>query len=156
MKAVSDSGPLIHLNELALLSCLNVFQRVLIPQEIENELKELTRFGKNVEKVELDANSKNKAEIFARQFSLDLGESEALALAKQMKIETLLTDDLDCREAAKQLSLTPVGTIGIIIASYKKRIISKQKCVDVIKNIKAKSTLFITQELIDYAIEKIK
>lgn len=156
VKAVSDSGPFIHLHEAKALSSLDIFESVLIPPEVESELGEVQRFGNRVKKVELTSSSKEKAYIFSEKFSLDLGESEALALAKQINITIFLTDDLEAREAANYLSLEPLGSIGIIIASYKKKIISKKHCIKLVKNLKTNSTLFITQDLIDYAIEKIK
>ncbi len=155
VNAVSDSGPLIHLLELNHLVSLNIFEKVFIPPEVKRELWETGRFGKKVKSAELTGTAKDQAMVFSTRFRLAIAESEVLALAKQLEIEKILTDDLDARDAAKELSLSPVGTIGVILASYKKKIISKQQCIEVIKNVKSKSSLFVTQDLIAYIIEKI-
>lgn len=45
--------------------------------------------------------------------SLDVGESEAIALAKEISAAWLLLDDLDARRKARAIGLRVVGTLGI-------------------------------------------
>ncbi len=155
MKAISDTGPLIHLNEINSLSSLKIFQEVFVPPEVAKELQNMNRFP-GIKQVQLKQNkSIDKIALIAEKFDISLAESQAIALAKELHIENLLTDDLDARDAAKAVALTPVGTIGIIIASCKKKIISKTECVNRIRNLQTNSSLFVTSELIAYAIDKI-
>lgn len=156
MKSVSDTGPLVHLHELKTVESLAVFEKTFIPLEVATELREVSRFKKFIELKELTAEYKDKANLYVERFVLSLGESQALALAKQLEIQTFLTDDLEARETAKKLSLVPVGTIGVIIASYKKKIITKKQCVELIRKTKIESTLYITSYLIEKIIERIE
>ena len=46
---------------------------------------------------------------------LDLGESEALALAMEKSAAIVLLDEKDARQMATQLGLAPLGTVGMLI-----------------------------------------
>ena len=46
---------------------------------------------------------------------LDLGESEALALAMEKSAAIVLLDEKDARQMATQLGLAPLGTVGVLI-----------------------------------------
>ena len=46
---------------------------------------------------------------------LDEGESEAIALADELKADVVLLDEKDARRIAKQLGLRVLGTIGILV-----------------------------------------
>jgi predicted nucleic acid-binding protein len=52
-----------------------------------------------------------------KEFShdLDVGESEALALALEKSAAIVLLDEKDARQMATQLGLAPLGTIGLLI-----------------------------------------
>ncbi len=50
---------------------------------------------------------------FASQ--LDLGESEALALATEKGAGIVLLDEKDARQMAEHIGLVPLGTVGILI-----------------------------------------
>ena len=38
-KAISDTGPIIHLTEIELITALDIFSSILIPEEVSNELR---------------------------------------------------------------------------------------------------------------------
>jgi hypothetical protein len=46
---------------------------------------------------------------------LDLGESEALALAMEKSAAIVLLDEKDARQMTTQLGLAPLGTVGVLI-----------------------------------------
>ena len=66
-----------------------------------------------------------------------------------------MTDDLDARQVAKEYNLKVHGSIGIIMRAFRNKIISKDQAIEKIKELKVKSSLFITQDLINEAIEAI-
>ncbi len=49
------------------------------------------------------------------KMELDEGESEAIALADELKADVVLLDEKDARRIAKQLGLRVLGTIGILV-----------------------------------------
>lgn len=46
--------------------------------------------------------------------NLDLGESQAILLARELEADSLITDDAVARTVAKRHGLRVVGTIGIL------------------------------------------
>ena len=156
-KVVSNTGPILHLHEINLLKALNIFTHILIPHEIESELrKNKVIFPSKIKIVVLENDFKDKAKIFVNQYDLDLGEAEAIALALQEKADYFLTDDLDARQVAKGYHVEVHGTIGMILRSFREKIISKNIAIEKVRELKSKSSLFITQDLIDEAIKSIQ
>jgi len=155
--AVSNTGPIIHLNEINLTSSLNIFQKVSIPKEVEKELsKKQISVPKNVEVKELNSESKDTVKILTNQHNLDLGESAAISLAVQEKADYFLTDDLDAREVAKYYNIEVHGSIGIILRNLRNKVINRKETIDYILAMKSKSSLFITRDLIDEVLDSIK
>ena len=156
-KAVSNTGPILHLYEINLLKVLDLFLHILIPYEVENELrKNKIIFPSKVKVAALKNEFKDKAKIFVNQHDLDFGEAEAITLALQERADYFLTDDLDARQVAKDYHLNVHGTIGIILRSYRESIISKELAIEKVRELKTKSSLFITQDLIDEVIKTIQ
>ncbi|MBI2448739.1 hypothetical protein HYV49_00400 [Candidatus Pacearchaeota archaeon] len=67
-----------------------------------------------------------------------------------------MTDDLDARQVAKSYHLDVHVTIGIILRSFREKIISKELGIEKVRELKSKSSLFITQDLIDEVIKAIQ
>jgi predicted nucleic acid-binding protein len=55
---------------------------------------------------------------------LGAGESEAIALAQQLKAEVLLMDERDGSAVARQLGLTVAGTLGILVLAAERGFLS--------------------------------
>ncbi len=156
-KVVSNTGPILHLYEISLLKAFNIFSNILIPHEVENELrKNKIVFPSKIKAVALGDEFKDKAKIFANQYDLDLGEAEALALVSQEKADYFLTDDLDARQVARNYNIEVHGTIGIILRSFREKVLSQEIAIGKVMELKTKSSLFITQDLIDEIIEAIQ
>jgi predicted nucleic acid-binding protein len=66
----------------------------------------------------------------------------------QEKANYFLIDDLDARQIVKDYNLEIYGSIGIILRSFRESIVSQDKAIDRIRELKSKSSLFITQDLI--------
>ena len=156
-KAVSNTGPIIHLTEINLIRILTIFQNITIPEEVKKELiKNNVPIPKRIKITKLKPESKDKTKILTNEYNLDLGEAEAISLALQEKVDYFLTDDLDARQIAKEFKLETHGTIGIILRAFKEKIISKEKTIEKIKELKTNSSLFITQDLISEVVESVK
>mgnify|MGYP006919343431 CR=1 FL=1 len=48
------------------------------------------------------------------QGRLDIGESETIILAKQVNADFVILDEVNGRKAAMELTITPLGTVGLI------------------------------------------
>ena len=164
MIVVSNSGPLIHLSKLSLLHLLKkLFGIIFITNKI---YEETVVVGK--EKGYKNANIIEKAindwiiviphevpfdfKLKAFSFGLNEGEIEAISLAKYLEA-LLLIDDKRGRIFAESIGLRVIGTLGIIIISAKKKLISKENAKS--KLMLLPKVMHISQNLINKAIVEI-
>jgi len=54
---------------------------------------------------------------------LGAGETAVIALALRMKADLTILDDLAARNVAAELGLTVTGTLGVLLAAHRKRMI---------------------------------
>lgn len=158
--AVTDSGPLIHLNEVGALDALKIFGTLFVAPEVKNEVRSLAetvaKKTGNVAFFELSGASKDFTRIVSENYSLDLGEAESIALCRQEGASLFLTDDLNARTTAKSLGLEVHGTVGVLLRAMRGKKIPKQRAIECVKNLHRKSTLYITRDLIEYALEEME
>ena len=150
---VADSGPLHY---LVLIDCAdvleNLFDEVLIPVAVQSELSH--RDAPAEVKAWLQA---TKPWLSIRQVSrprpvagLHRGETEALQLALQLGVNVVLMDDMDGRNAAKQLGLIVVGTIGILELASERGLIQLPRAVAKLRQ----TNFFISPQILDDALER--
>ena len=114
---VSDASPINVLIRIGLVDVLEpLFGRVVIPPAVAREMSH-----PNTPTVVREWLAKHPPWIEVREplvldtgLALDPGECEAICLARQLKAELLLVDDLKARRVARRLGLTITGTIGIL------------------------------------------
>lgn len=160
-RIVCDAGPIIHLDELDCISLLNDFQEIQIPETV---WKEINRYRSlDLEKLGLSLNlSPGKYHVnetlltICRIFSLDAGETEALAIVRNNPQVIFLTDDASARLVAEQMGFKVHGTIGILIRSIRRGQMKPEEVIRILKEIPLKSTLYIKHSLLEEIIFKIK
>ena len=125
---VSDSTTLIILFDLKRLELLsNVFERIIIPQAVYDEITvkkpiELTSFI-SVRKV-------THTELFNTLTSLlDIGESEAIALALELK-KPLIIDEKKGRKIALHQGIKIIGLLGVVYLNIKKGYLTQGEAKD--------------------------
>jgi len=163
IKVVSDTGPLIHLSEIECIHLLNIFQMIYVPESVHGEyykhkkendpdffeLKNIT-----ISKVQLEVVSD-----FINRHGLNnlhSGERDCLYLCQDLSIDTILTDDLAVRDAAKKLGITPVGSLGIIARLFREQYISLNQAEKFLLNLYQISSLYVTKTLVDLVIEDLR
>ena len=118
---VSDTSPVRALAHLGLLPVLEtLFGEVLVPDSVAQELLDPPSSFARIDvadfgflKVSCATNRQRVAEL---REQLDFGEAEAIALAQEVRAEALLIDERAGRNAARQLGLSPLGTVGLLRA----------------------------------------
>ena len=162
-KVVSDSGPLIHLAQIASFDVLGVVKTILISQAVFNEVCSThlpgsveVKNSKIIKVRAIEPQFKDFAKIVSEQYSVGLGEAESIALAKQENIKLLLTDDLEARIIAKRFGLEPHGTIGLVLRAFKEGFVKKDAALQLVDDLRTKSNLFITSDLLRYIINEIE
>ena len=133
MRAIVNSSPFIALgciNKISLLT--ELFSEVLIPREVYNET---VVNGKNSDVLKgVKECSKFKVvsatNIILMEFlndHLDKGESEVIALAKELGITTVVIDEVRGRKIARRHGLNVIGSLGILVLAKNKGLISQIK-----------------------------
>ena len=120
---VSDSTTLIILSNFKRFELLsNLFSQIIIPQAVYEELnaKVKTTLPPFI-KVQKVTSFKLVDEL---KLLLDLGESEAIALAIELDSK-LIIDERRGRKVAMNMGITITGLLGIVYLNIKKSFISK-------------------------------
>lgn len=145
MIVISDTTPILALLKANQLNLLNkLYEYVTIPESVYRELIDNPVFEHEKEeiinapflKVERVRNQET-VEILRNVTGLDAGESEALVLYGEKKADLLLIDEHKGRGVAKKMSVDHIGTIGILMVSYDKSILTAkevEECLEKLMN----------------------
>ncbi len=130
MIVVSDTSPitnLIRIDQLDLLQQL--FEIVIIPRKVYEELSEY-----ETQKDEIDNRTwifikdvENSIEVNELEDKLDIGEAEAIVLAKELKAAFLIIDERKGRKIAEEKGLHIVGLLGVLISAKTKGYLKELK-----------------------------
>ena len=128
---VSDTSPLSGLAITGHLELLRqLYGRVLIPVAVADELKrgvqDEPRISAALSPDWVEAHQpQNRAlvETLQADYSLDRGESEAIALALELKADELLIDERLGRRAASRLGLSITGLLGILLVAKQRQLV---------------------------------
>ena len=94
-QASFDAGPLIHLSEVCQLSLLALVDEKIISKEVYKEYKKHGKGDLEVEITSLTADAKEYSRYLMNEYHIDLGEAQAIALAKQEDTKYFFTDEQD-------------------------------------------------------------
>jgi predicted nucleic acid-binding protein len=126
-RVVSNASPLIALSKIEELSVLKqLWGTIIIPQAVYRETV-IAGAGKSGCEAIAKACGEwiqvmtvnNKAEVDALRAVLDEGEAEAIALGQEIQAGYILLDNKEPRMFARNVNLTPLGTIGILSLAYR-------------------------------------
>ena len=121
---ITDASCLIILNNIGYLELLpQLFDIVITTPEIAREYGEAVPEWLKVIAVTNHSLEDELALI------VDPGEASAIALAHEIEIDYLVTDDLQARKLAVKLGLTIIGTLGILLKAKQKGLIELLKPV---------------------------
>ena len=137
---VSDTSPLRalqHLGETDLLKQL--YQSVLVPPAVARELASPRGMGAPVDVNALPFVTvrapTDAAQVQQFRRHLDPGESEAIALAIEVRADAVLIDELDGRAAAAAAGLNVVGVLGILQRAKREGLIDEVRSrIDRLRN----------------------
>ena len=144
MIVVSDTTPIITLLKIKRLDLLQkLFDNIVIPKAVYNELILNTQFQEeakiinNAEYIKtVDVGDSKKVELLRRATGLDLGESEAIVFTDNHKKGLLLIDEAKGRKVAKQMGISVMGTVGILMSAYNEKFITSyeiKEYIDIMK-----------------------
>ena len=120
MVVVSDTSPVSGLYRIGHLHLLRLlYQKVIIPDAVFQELLRLRSFGFDLEEI-LAAHwievktPGHTTDLITLRKELDAGEAEAIVLAKEFHADLLLMDEAKGRTIAKREGLPIIGLIGVL------------------------------------------
>ncbi|MGC8961039.1 MAG: DUF3368 domain-containing protein [Candidatus Bathyarchaeia archaeon] len=139
---VSDATPLIYMAKLGKLHLLKeIFAQVQMPPEVKTEtidggkakgytdavtIEQALNEGWLVVDPLTEENMK-RSETLAQMTGIDIGEAQVIILAAQKNEKLVLMDQAKARGVARQIGLTPRGTIYIILTAIKRRLMTKEE-----------------------------
>lgn len=114
---ILNATPIISLSSVSHEFILQVlFQHIIIPKAVNSELKALERPGSDFsdnEWVEVIA-VENKDLVRSLEKDLDKGESEVIALSRELKADVVVIDESMGYQIAKHFDLPVVRTLSIL------------------------------------------
>lgn len=162
-RAVSNTGPIIHLSEIGCFHCLKIVKSLFIPKSVESEIRSKNAPGKNelrdadwITTKELNGSQKEKAEKITKDFGIDRADAEAIVLARGEDIELLFTDDKSAREIAEYYGLEVHGSAGIIARAYRDKILSYEEVKDALEKLHKESSLYMTDRVYKIVMDIIE
>ncbi len=119
-EVITDTSPLQYLFQAALLGLLPaLYGQVTLPEAVASELAEGHARGVSLPEPAahpwMRVVAVRELAVLSLAPSLGPGEREALALAAQSADSLLLIDDALARRHARLLSLTFIGTLGVLL-----------------------------------------
>jgi uncharacterized protein len=124
---ISNTSPLLYLHQAGALDVLaSLYREIIIPAQVQAELREGRRLGFDAPDTDTLPWIRVQAALPVSQvaaFELDGGESAVLSLAVTRTDCVVLLDDGPARRAARALGLPVVGTLGVLVAAKRVRIL---------------------------------
>ncbi len=164
MIIVSDTTPIITLSKIKRLDLLEkLFKNIIIPRAVYDELTSNAQFQEEAQMINdaeyikvVEVEDSKAVELLQRVTGLDLGESEAIIYTDNYKAGLLLIDEAKGRKVAKQMGLSIMGTVGILMAAYDEKLISSNEIkeyIEIMKNVGRHISDKLYEQLLDL-IEK--
>ncbi len=123
-QTVADASPLIYLAALGRFDLLKIcFSKVYVPQAVYEEVVVAGAGQPGAAEVRAASDNgwlqvvsvRNRISVDALLDQLDIGEAEAIVLARELDISRILLDDRMARAKAGLMGLTVTGTIGVLM-----------------------------------------
>src|SRR5437899_556948 len=122
MIVVSDTTAITSLLQVGQCELLaNLYRDVLIPQAVRDELLLAHPVLPGFLHVE---SARSRTEVQRLQAELDLGEAEAIVLAKEKAADVLLIDETEGRRVALREGVSIIGLLGVLVQAKRMGFIS--------------------------------
>ncbi len=151
---VCDTGPILHLHEIGGLDLLEKTGEVILPKAVNTELlAHLPEWAKEhpacLRVVAVSAGDRHWMDL-CQSMGLGIGEAEAVALARSVHADWLLTDDAAARVVATLMGLEVHGSLGVILWAAAAGHADRHRAFALLDRL-AKSSLWISPRILDEA-----
>ena len=123
MIVVSNTSPIINLAAIGQLELLQrIYGTIVIPQAVYHEIAVKGHEQAGAREIQIYPwferyHVQNRSLVRRLENDLDIGESEAIALAVELNADLLLLDERSGRIMAKQLGVTVIGLLGVLLVA---------------------------------------
>lgn len=166
MIGICNASPIIYLAKLGSLDLLKKnFVEVLTTNRVKNEVLATD----SIEKIEIEEALNSWLKVIEisnvkrieRLSTLNIHEGEAsiLVLAEDLKKESdsiVIIDESAAREIGRVLNLSITGTLGILLRSTKRKIISSTKAKELLKILTTETPFRVSNRILLKIIEEIE
>ena len=156
MIVVSDTSVVSGLLQSDSLHILrNFYKNIIIPNEVFQELGQLDKaLFKQLFVDWIEIKHVHSSPLLTELSSLlDLGEAEAITLAKDLRADILLIDEKKGRAIATQLGLNITGILGILIEAKRQNHVASIK--PIINTLTEKAGVWFKPELIKEVLNRV-
>ncbi len=151
MIVVSDTSPLTALLTIEAADILpKLFQEIIIPEEVRDELaRSHSRLPAwlRVERV------KNSSQVIQYTRSVDAGEAEAIALARELHADWLLIDERKGRKLAAQEGIPVIGLLGVVLLAKRNRLIPSARVF--LQRLDDEAGMYLADDLKESALKTV-
>jgi hypothetical protein len=154
-RIVCDTGPLLHLGEAGVRELLSAAGSVHIPSAVDLEMRGCEAAW-HVHKpvwlqvTRLDSAPTLEAQAWQQAGLLHSGEAQAIALARQLRADWLLTDDAAARLIAQSLGLEVHGSLGFVLWAAAMRHLNRAQAESALDRL-ARSSLWVSPSVLQAA-----
>lgn len=159
MIIVSDTSCISNLQIIGKLDLLHlIYGKVLIPNAVNSELLQLNKFYPKLQEINSYSwievrKVENETLVENLRKELDYGESEAIALAKELSADALVIDEAQGRAIAVKLGIHVIGLLGILIQAKQKNLIEAVK--PILQELKDKAGFWVGEELFTFVLKSV-
>jgi hypothetical protein len=151
MIVVSDTSPITALLTIGRADLLvQLFAEIVIPQAVHDELCKSHAVLPEWLRV---AAVSDRARVQLLAQTVDLGEAEAIALARELNADHLLIDERKGRRLATQLGLSVVGLLGAVIMAKRRGLIPSAR--DVLARLDRDAGVYLSDDLRDATLRSV-
>jgi uncharacterized protein len=148
MIVISDTSPLTALLSVGATDILpQLFNEVVIPEAVRDELlRSHPRLPPWLRVVAVE----NQAQ--ARQYALlvDVGEAEAIELARELHADRLLMDERKGRRLAVREGLPVIGILGVVLLARRNKIIPSARAL--IERLQQEAGMYLAEDIKEAAL----
>jgi uncharacterized protein len=151
MIVVSDTSPLTALLSVSEADILpKLFGDVIIPEVVRDEL---LRYHASLPAWLRAKAVKDTAEAVRLAQTVDIGEAEAIALAKELQADLLLIDERKGRRLAVQEQLPVIGLLGVVLLAKRRALTRSARAL--LQRLECDAGIYISEHIRDQALKSV-
>jgi uncharacterized protein len=151
MIVVSDTSPITALLTIGAAELLaHLFQEVAIPPAVRDELLRshpLLPSWLQVKTVQSPGQVRSYAQ------TVDIGEAEAIALARELRADRLLMDERKGRTLALREGIPVIGLLGVVLLAKRRRLIPSAR--KLLQRLEAESGIYLAVDIRETALKTV-